>query len=239
MFGLILADPSCDRCAREAVRRLLHDLDVPLSGFTDAPAPGFSADEGIPTFLREASSALLQPGRPLPMDALCACLAHDALNANIIRRYVFLQLSLLPYLRPGRTVTPLTGCFLVGEDLLVAPVRPDDTVDALLPPGLWTELTGETHRGRLRAMRGYNELPVLAGENALLPIGVNDRTADHDDADRLTLHWFQPAGEASCTLQDGTVYHAYRRDGRFSTESATDRPFHLVVHLDGETILCR
>lgn len=239
MFGLIVSDPTRDFEHRSKLVALLEQLDIPLTGFTDAPASLFSDGMSRTAFLRAASAALLQPGQALPMEALLTNLAGDAQPGNVIRRYLFLQLSLLPYLRPGREVTRLEGCFLVGHDLLVAPVSPEDTVDALLPSGVWTELTGMTHSGRLRCMRGYNELPVLVRQNTLLPIGVNDRRTDHDDADRLTLHWYQPEASAVCTLADRTCYHAQQADGHFSIHADTDKSFHLIVHQDGTETLVR
>jgi alpha-glucosidase (family GH31 glycosyl hydrolase) len=159
------------------------------------------------------------------------------LAGNVLRKYLFLQLSLLPYLRPGRAVTHLPGCFLQGDALLIAPVSAEDVVDVQLPPGVWTELGGACVQGRLRCMRGFNEMPVLVRENTLLPIGVSDRSADHDDADRLTLHWYQPRGQAECILADGTRYTARECSGRISVATETDKPFHVIVHQNGETLL--
>lgn len=239
MFGLIVSDPACDSVQRECLHTLLTALDIPLTGFTDMRAPHFSCDEGRAAFLRKASAALLQPGQPLPISGLLAHLSDDALPGNVIRRYLFLQFSLMPYLRPGQIVTPLDGCFLVGRDLLIVPVSPDDTVDAQLPPGVWTELTGSCWQGRLRQMRGYNEMPVLVRANTLLPIGVNDRSPFHDDADRLTLHWFQPHQEACCTLADRTCYIARLQNGHASVQTNAEKPFHLILHRDGtETLIC-
>ena len=82
-------------------------------------------------------------------------------------------------------------------------------------------------------------MPVLAGENALLPIGVNDRRTDADDAGRLTLHWFEPHGEAGCTLADGISYRVWEEQGEFRGESATDKPWHLIVHQGGQERLIR
>lgn len=240
MFGLIISDPQQDFSLRAALSELLYSLDIPLMGFTDSPATLFSADMSRAHFLRTASSALLQPGQPLPLDVLLTHLsATDPLPGNVIRRYLFLQLSLLPYLRPGRDITPIAGSFLLGNDLLVAPVSPEDTVDAQLPPGVWTELTGMCHEGVIRCMRGYNEMPVLARENTLLPIGVNDRTTTHDDADRLTLHWFQPGTSAECVLADGTRYRVQRSGTQIDAHGDTDKPFHLIVHQDGLETLIR
>ena len=240
MFGLIVSDPSRDAARRKQAEARLDALDLPLTGFTEEASPLFPPDLPCAAFLRTASAALLQPGQPLPLNHLLTYLSTpDPLPANVLRRYLFLQLSLLPYLRPGRPVTMLDGCFLLGDDLLVVPVSADDTVDVTLPGGTWTELNGSCHKGRLRSMRGFNEMPVLVRENVLLPIGVNDRSIHHDDADRLTLHWFQPEEAAECVLADGTGYRALHRDGHFTVQTDTVKPFHLIVHRDGAEYLIR
>lgn len=240
MFGLIVSDPQQDLHRRDALAALLHSLDIPLTGFTADDTALFTADMSRGAFLRRASAALLQPGQPLPLEGLMTHLTgSDPLPGNVVRRYVFLQLSLLPWLRPGRRVTQGDGYFLLGDALLVAPVHADDTVDVQLPQGVWTELTGACWQGRLRQMRGYNEQPVLVRENTLLPIGVCDRRTDHDDADRVTLHWFQPGEQAACTLADGTRYAVRMEGGQSSVEADTDKAFHLIVHQDGTQTLVR
>ncbi len=240
MFGLIVSDPAKNETRRRILAERLHALDIPLTAFVEEPAPCFAADMSCAAFLRTASAALLMPGQPLPMDALLTHLfTADPLPGNVLRKYLFLQFSLLPYLRPGRAVTQLDGCFLVGEDLLIVPVTPEDTVDILLPPGVWTELTGAIHEGRLRCMRGYNEMPILVRENALLPIGVNDRTMDGDDADRLTLHWYQPKEKAACTLADGTRCEVERLEGGIAVHLHTVKDYHLILHENGMEFLIR
>ena len=242
MFGLIVSDPAHDEARRAGLAALLRDYDLPLTAFTDAPAPLFSPAMSRAAFLRTASAALLQPGQPLPMEALRSFLSGDPLPANVLRRHLLLQTSLLPYLRQQQEIRPLTGCFLLGEDLLVVPVSPEDAADALLPDGAWTELTGEVHRGHLRCLRGYNETPVLARENALLPIGMNGASLAQsagNDADRLTLHWFQPEKEARCQLADGTRYHAQRCGDQLILHTTSEYPCHLIVHQDGQERLIR
>lgn len=239
MFGLILSDPPCDPVLRKSAADLLAAQDIPLSGFTDAPAPLFLPPPNRTRFLRLAAHALMRPGTPVSAAAVLAHLSGDALPGNVLRRYTFLQLSLMPYLRPGRTITELEGCFLLGDDVLVVPVREDDTVDVLLPPGVWSEFTGCTWQGRFRQVRGVSELPVLLRANALIPIGVNDRTPDANDADRLTLHWFQPQSSAQCVLKDGTRYLTLSDASGFRVQSDSPLIFHLIVHQDGEEILIK
>ena len=242
MFGLIVSDPALDPSLRDSLAKLLHDYDLPLSGWTQAPAPLFCPGMSRASFLRAASAALLQPGQPLPAEGLMRFLGADPLPANVLRRHLFLQLSLMPYLRPGRTVTQLEGGFLLGNDVLAACVSEDDTFDVLLPPGIWTELNGNCRTGRFRGMRGYLDTPLLVRENTLLPVSINGQslvqTAD-SDADRLTLHWYQPGGHASCILADGTAYHAALDGDAVHIEATTNRPFHLILHRDGAETLIR
>ena len=240
MFGLTVSDP-LRIAARWEIAGLLQSLDLPLAGFA-ADAPAFPADLPRAAFLRRASCAVLL-GQPLPPDGLLTHLsASDPLPANVLRKYLFLRWALMPYLRPGRVIKPVEGGFLVGEALLILPVNGEDAVDAMLPPGVWTELNGTLHKGRLRGMRGYNEMPVLVRENTLLPVSINGQsltqTAD-DDTDRLTLHWYQPADTAACTLADGTRYTVRRSGSRYSVQTAADKPFHLIIHQDGVETLIR
>ena len=239
MAGLWIAEDGS--VSRADMREMLMARQIPLEGFTEERPALFTGEETGEAFLRRAAMALLRPGEPLPMAGLARCLSgRDALAGNVLRKYVCLQLSLLPYLRANGKVTEQEGCFLLGDRLAVAPLGEDGRVDALLPPGFWIELvTGEVFEGRLVCLRGLNAMPVLAGENALLPIGVNDRAVDADDADRLTLHWFEPHGEASCALADGTVYRVWQERDTFRGESGTDKPWHLFVHQGGQERLIR
>lgn len=236
MYGMMVSDPSGNALRRSELTRLLHNYDLPLECFTEEPAEGFAPGMTQVAFLRTASWKLLIPEQPLPMESLLAHIPGAPLAANVLRRHLFLRMSLMPYLRPGRKVTQLTGCFLLGDNLLIAPVSPEDTADAQLPPGVWTELNGACHEGRLRTMRGYNETPVLVRENTLLPVSMNGQSLTQttdDDTDRLTLHWFQPAGEAECSLADGTRYHVQRVGERIVVCTDTNKVFHLVVHENG------
>ena len=239
MLGLWIAEDG--RVSREETREMLSARQIPLEGFTEERPALFTGEETGEAFLRRAAMALLRPGEPLPMAGLARGLSRrDALAGNVLRKYVCLQLSLLPYLRANGKVTEQEGCFLLGDRLAVAPLGEDGRVEAQLPTGLWTELaTGECFAGRLRLLRGLNAMPVLAGENVLLPIGLNDRRTDGDDADRLTLHWFEPGREASCTLADGTSYRVWQEQGMFCGESGTDKPWHLIVHKGGLERLIR
>ena len=110
----------------------------------------------------------------------------------------------------------------------------EGTIDASLPDGLWAELSGLCWTGRCRQIRGYNTLPVLIRENALFPVGVNDRTTDADDADRVVLHWFQPDFTTECTLADGTFYRVTQIGAGFRWETNATKEWHLIIHRGSE-----
>ncbi|MBE5803132.1 MAG: hypothetical protein E7316_01300 [Clostridiales bacterium] len=237
MFGLWIAgEGSTDEAA---LRELLKKQMIPFEGFTDEQ-PAFVKGTDREDFLRKAIAAVMQ-GLPLPMADVAEYLSTPvAAPGNVLRKYVCLQLSLLPYLRVNSRITWLEGCFLLGGDLLIAPLGEDGRVDALLPDGVWTELsTGECFTGRLRRIRGLNAMPVLARENSVIPIGVDDRRTDAEDADRVTLQWFQPGAEARCVLSEGTEYRLTHRNGAFTGESMTDKTWHLIVRQSGEERLIR
>lgn len=77
-------------------------------------------------------------------------------------------------------------------------------------------------------------LPVLIRENALFPVGVNDRTTDADDADRVVLHWFQPDFTTECTLADGTFYRVTQIGAGFRWETNATKEWHLIIHRGSE-----
>lgn len=87
---------------------------------------------------------------------------------------------------------------------------------------------------RCRQIRGYNALPVLIRENALFPVGVNDRATDADDADRVVLHWFQPDFTTECTLADGTFYRVTQIGAGFRWETNATKEWHLIIHRGSE-----
>lgn len=239
MPGLYLSAPNHEE--QDAFVRLLHDFDLPLAAFTPE-ASAIPMQLPRPDFLRYASiTALL--GQPLPANSLRTILTGgDPLPANVIRRHLLLRLSLLPFLRAAGQPVPADGGFLLGDTMLIVPVGADDTVDIPLPPGVWTELNGRCHQGRLRGMRGYNETPILLRENTLLPVSMNGSSLAQttpDDTDRLTLHWFQPASCASCTLAGGVFYRAARKGDSACVDTNATKPFHLILHRDGVETLIR
>ena len=237
MPGLYISSPAPDA----ALSALLRDYDLPVAAVT-REALAIPPQLPLPAFLRAVSVAVLL-GQPIPSEALLTHLTRrNPLPANVLRRHLMLRRSLLPCLKAAQRITPAAGGFLAGNDLLILSVSADDTVDAPLPPGLWTELSGATHTRHLRCIRGYNETPVLVRVNTLLPISMNGGSlaqTTESDADRLTLHWFQPGDAAECTLADGFRFRVQRLGEQIAIDTDTSLPFHLIVHENGTERLVR
>ena len=242
MFGLILSEPDGDMALRQRAMRRLSELDLPPTAFTEEPSPEELAGLTGRAFLRAACDTLLRPGTPIPTARLLEELAGpDPKPANALRRCLELQLSLVPLLRTDDRVCDVPGGHLLGTQLLAARVTEDDRVDLPLPKGTWTDLQSLVPwQGRMTRLCSLMETPVLARENALIPVAVSGRAMPDDDADRVTLHWFQPREEAACVLGGGTAYHVrMRKDGAVTVVSNAVETWHLIVHRDGEETLIR
>ncbi|MEV0235449.1 alpha-xylosidase [Nonomuraea sp. NPDC050786] len=155
--------------------------------------------------------------------------AFDEEAVEVTRLFTKLKLRLMPYLyqagvqahesgtpvmRPmamefpeDRNVTYLDTQYMLGPDLLVAPVlSPDGTVELYLPDGTWTNyLTGErVEGGRWRTeTHGFTSMPIYVREGAVLPVGARDDRPDYDYLDGLTLRVYPgPDGESTLTVTD-------------------------------------
>jgi alpha-D-xyloside xylohydrolase len=104
----------------------------------------------------------------------------------------------LPVMRPmvlafpeDPTARPLDRQYLLGPDLLVAPVFTEaGDVEFYLPAGTWTHLlTGERVTGPAwrRERHGFDSLPVYVREGAVLPLGEREDRPDTDHLDGLEL----------------------------------------------------
>lgn len=162
---------------------------------------------------------------------------YDEESVDVLRHFIKLKCRLMPYLfqkaveaqergwpvlralcfefpgDPGCTM--LDRQYMLGEALLVAPVMdPDGRVDYYLPEGCWTDFVSGVRKqgGRwLRERYDYLGLPLLARENAVIPVGAQDTRPDYEFADDVTFHVF--------TLSDGARVRAVvpDQDGRPAT----------------------
>ncbi|MFG2928206.1 alpha-xylosidase [Streptomyces achromogenes] len=182
----------------------------------------------------------------------------------VARRFTLLKHRLMPYLygaaaeahRTGVPVMrpmllefphdpacrPLDRQYMLGPDLLVAPVFTEDgEVEVYLPEGTWTHLlSGERVTGPAwRTERhDYDSLPLYVREGAVLPLAADDSRPDGDwlDTPTLLVHpTARPDYTAEVTVPDlsGTPAAGFtvRRDGTGLrvTARGTDRPFTVRV----------
>jgi alpha-D-xyloside xylohydrolase len=144
---------------------------------------------------------------------------------DVLRRFTRLKMRLMPYLFGAATQahtegTPLMramvlefpddpACwylerqYMLGPDLLVAPVFTDDgAVTYYVPAGDWTSyLTGEVITGPRWAteQHGFDSIPLLVRPGAVLPTGRHDDRPDYDYRDGVTLEVFTPQ-QGTCTV---------------------------------------
>ncbi|MEU1126108.1 alpha-xylosidase [Streptomyces sp. NPDC005899] len=134
--------------------------------------------------------------------------------------------------------------YMLGPDLLVAPVFTEDgAVEYYVPEGTWTSLlTGERITGPAwrQETHGFDSLPVLVRDGAVLPWGADDQRPDADWLDGLTLRVFgSGTGERTVTVPDLTgspaaSFHVVRDgSGTHVTARGTDRPYRVSVEESG------
>src|SRR4051794_3688714 len=152
--------------------------------------------------------------------------AFDDEAVDVLRKFTKLKLSLMPYLmtaarqahregipmmRPMILEFPedpgsayLDRQYMLGPDLLVAPVMSfDGEVSFYLPEGRWTQLlTGEVLVGPrwVRETHGFDSLPVLVRQGAVIPVGEVDDRAEYDWAEGVELRWFEPVEGQTTTV---------------------------------------
>ncbi|MFE2022420.1 alpha-xylosidase [Streptomyces sp. NPDC059499] len=187
---------------------------------------------------------------------------------DVARKFTLLKHRLMPYLygvaaEAHRTGVPMMRPMLVefpgdpasrtldrqymlGSDLLVAPVFTEDgEVEYYVPEGTWTSLlTGERITGPAwrHETHGFDSLPLLVRDGAVLPWGADDQRPDSDWLDGLTLRVFGSGdGERTVTVPDltGARAAAFRvvRDaaGAHVVAEGTDRPYRVTVEESGAT----
>ena len=135
--------------------------------------------------------------------------------------------------------------YLLGDDLLVAPVFSEDgTVEFYVPEGTWTNiLTGNQLTGPrwVRETHGFATLPVLARPDSVIPFGADDSRPVSDWADGVTLsvHAFADGAERTVSVPnpEGTGQAAtflIRRQGD-TLRVGTDSRSPWNVQLGGPT----
>ncbi|RKN41294.1 alpha-xylosidase [Streptomyces hoynatensis] len=131
--------------------------------------------------------------------------------------------------------------YMLGEDLLVAPVFTEDgTVEYYVPEGTWTHLlTGEQVRGPgwRRERFGFDSLPLLARPGSVLPFGADEERPEYAWARDVTLRVHALADGAEVITRvpapEGGTAATFRtrRTGSEITVTAENAPgpWHVVL----------
>ncbi|MFD9831067.1 alpha-xylosidase [[Kitasatospora] papulosa] len=185
---------------------------------------------------------------------------------DVARKFTLLKHRLMPYLygvaaEAHRTGVPmmrpmlaefpgdpasrtLDRQYMLGPDLLVAPVFTEDgEVEYYVPEGTWTSLlTGERVTGPAwrHETHGFDSVPLLVRDGAVLPWGADDQRPDGDWLEGLTLRVFGPGtGGTTVTVPDlagdpAAVFRVVRDTaGVHVTAEGTDRVYRVSVEESG------
>lgn len=227
-------------------------------GFWSHDIGGFEGTPDAGVFKRWTAFGLLSShSRFHGSDSVRVPWAFDEEAVEVTRTFTKLKLRLMPYLyaagREAHTVgTPvmrpmqlefpgdlavdyLDRQYLLGPDLLVAPVFSPAEVDFYLPAGTWTEyFSGEavTGGGWRHETHGFDSLPLYVREGAVLPLGARDDRPDYDYREGLTLAIYPgPDGTRTVTVTTPTgevAEYAVTRTGEsLSATGPAGHPFTL------------
>ncbi|MFJ5708577.1 alpha-xylosidase [Streptomyces sp. NPDC093105] len=182
---------------------------------------------------------------------------------DVTREFTLLKHRLAPYLQRAAQQAHATGVpvmramvlefpddpaaatldrqYLLGDDLLVAPVFTDDgTVDYYVPEGTWTNvLTGLQVTGPrwVRERHGFHTLPLLARPDSVIPLAADDQRPVSAWADgvELRVHAFADGAERTVVIPgtDGpgatARFHLRRRGGRLHVTTDSPHPWRLRI----------
>jgi alpha-D-xyloside xylohydrolase len=179
-----------------------HDI----GGFEGIPEPGL--------FMRWAAFGLLSSHSRLHGSVNYRVpWEFGELAVDVVRQFTKLKLRLMPYLLAAADEAASRGTpvmramvlefpddpacshldrqYMLGRDLLVAPVFDDDgEVTFYLPGGCWTHLlSGDVVEGGrwLTERHGFESLPLYVRPGAVIPFGALDTTTDYDYRRDVTI----------------------------------------------------
>lgn len=137
--------------------------------------------------------------------------------------------------------TTLDRQYMLGDDLLVAPVFTDDgTVEYYVPEGTWTNiLTGGQVTGPrwVREQHGFHTLPLLARPDSVIPLGADDQhpVSAWADGVELRVHAFADGAERTVLIPrtDGpgetARFHLRRTGDRLRVTTDSTHPWQLRI----------
>jgi len=163
---------------------------------------------------------------------------HEAYNRHAIeRRYRFLPYIYNCFYQTSRTGMPVMSAlllqypedaatynlsdeFLVGSDLLVAPivVPGSKARQVYLPRGTWYDLRNDANAGsgrKVAVSAGEDELPLFVAEGAILFEAPVIQSSAEWPASDLTFDIFSHGSSEREYYEDDGISFAYRRNGYF------------------------
>jgi len=142
--------------------------------------------------------------------------AFDEEAVDVTRTFSQLKMSLMPYLgrlaeeaaskghpvmRPmllefpqDRSARTIGTQYMLGDNLLVAPVFHETTGEFYVPAGTWTSImNGKKYQGGTWYTEdfGFQEMPILARPNTVIPFGADNTKPDYDWSAGVTLRAFE------------------------------------------------
>ncbi|MFF5973088.1 alpha-xylosidase [Streptomyces sp. NPDC012769] len=182
---------------------------------------------------------------------------------EVTREFTLLKHRLAPYLQRAAQQAHATGVpvmramvlefpddpaavtldrqYMLGDDLLVAPVFTDDgTVDYYVPEGTWTNvLTGARVTGPrwVREQHGFHTLPLLARPDSVIPLAADDQRPVSAWADgvELRIHAFADGARRTVVIPrtDGpgetARFHVRRTGDRLHVTTDSPHPWQLRI----------
>ncbi len=149
---------------------------------------------------------------------------YDEEAVDVVRTFTRLKASLMPYLYKTSVDTSRSGVptmrsmvleftgdrncwyldkqYMLGDNLLVAPIFNDESVGSFyLPQGTWTDFfTGEEMTGGVWTEKTYDylHLPLMVRENSIVALGACDDKPDYDYADGVELRVYALTDGQEC-----------------------------------------
>ncbi|MFE2611129.1 alpha-xylosidase [Streptomyces mirabilis] len=182
---------------------------------------------------------------------------------DVTREFTLLKHRLAPYLQRAAQQAHTTGVpvmramllefpddpaaatldrqYMLGDDLLVAPVLTDDgTVEYYVPEGMWTNvLTGAQVTGPrwARERHGFHTLPLLARPDSVIALAADDQhpvSAWADDIE-LRVHAFADGAERIVVIPstdspgETARFHLHRRGDGLHVTTDSPHPWQLRI----------
>ncbi|MGW6908242.1 alpha-xylosidase [Streptomyces sp. NPDC054940] len=189
---------------------------------------------------------------------------------EVTREFTLLKHRLAPYLQRAAQQAHTTGVpvmramvlefpddptaavldrqYMLGDDLLVAPVFTDDgTVEYYVPEGTWTNiLTGTQVTGPrwVREQHGFHTLPLLARPDSVIPFAADDQhpvSAWADDVE-LRIHAFADGARRTVViprtdaLGETARFDVHREGDRLRVTTDSPHPWRLRIGGPGGTV---